>query len=429
MIGLEGDNLLRQGGSLVLATGAVHVLNYLYHVAMSRALGPADYGALVVLLSLILLLAIPMNTLQTTIALRAASSDPDDLSAFMAGLFRLMRGHWLAAGLIGWALLALVSPWVAAVLQIPGFVPVIIVGGFLAIAGLLPAVRGLFQGTHAFGSLGATFLIESGGKLVIGLALVAMGLGLAGATAGIIPGALAALLYGLWVLPRPASPDVGVPLSTFALLREAGPIGLTLLLFTILTNADVIAVKVLFAPQEAGYYAAASTAGKVVIYATWPIWLVLFPVLGREGKASRKTRRGLVLGIGLSLLVGAPILALYAVAPRLVAAVLFGPQYLSGASLFLPLGLAMIAYQVALLGMSHELAVGRRTFLRAVVLSAVTLTGLLSLIPRTLMSVALTTLGVGLGTAALMSWFGLASEARYRAGAAMTPVETKGGEV
>lgn len=147
----------------------MHALNFLYHVVMSRALGPADYGALVVLLSLVLFLAVPMNTLQTTIALQAAGSAPDALGVFAAALLRVMRREWLAAGLIAWAALALLSPWIATMLRLPGFMPVIVVGAFLPVAALLPTIRGLLQGSHAFGLLGATLFIEAGGKVLLGL--------------------------------------------------------------------------------------------------------------------------------------------------------------------------------------------------------------------------------------------------------------------
>jgi len=380
---------------------------------LSRALGPADYGAFVALLSLFLLLAIPMNTLQTTIALEASTRHPEHLGPFILGLLRVMRRRWLQAGLLGWVVLALASPWIARVLQLPTALPVIVMGGYLVIATLLPAIRGIFQGTHAFGLLGATFLIETSSKLLVGLTLVAFGLGVSGATGGIILGAAVALVYGLWALPRPDPPREGAaPITMSPLLPSAVPIGLTLLFFAVMTSADVIAVKVLFPPREAGYYAAASTAGRIVLFATWPVWAVLFPAMGRTGSASRMTRRGLWLGIGLTVLIAAPILAFYVLAPHLATRILFGHQFLPGASLFWPLGLAMLAYQVAFLGMSHELAVGRQRFLRLAGLSTVVLVGLLILIPRTLTGVALTTLAVGAVTAALMSWIGLASKVR-----------------
>ena len=260
-------------------------------------------------------------------------------------------------------------------------------------------------------ALGITLLIESGGKVVIGAALVTLGLGLSGAMGGVVLGAFGALAWGLSWVPRNALTLERTP-TTASLLRAAAPVGATLALFAILTNADLIAAKVLVAPRDAGHYAAANTAGKILIYATWPVWAVLFPALGREGRPSQLNRRRLATGIGATLLIGAPIMILYWMNPGLVTTVLFGVQYSASVRLLLPLGMAMLAYEVAFLSMSYELAVGRVRYLGVAALSVVILLGLLTLIPRTLVGFAHATLAVSVATATVTTGFAFISDGR-----------------
>jgi len=57
-------SLVEHAGLLLCATLITGVTNYLFHVLMSRSLGPAHYGALFSLLSLFMILAFPLSTIQ-----------------------------------------------------------------------------------------------------------------------------------------------------------------------------------------------------------------------------------------------------------------------------------------------------------------------------------------------------------------------------
>src|SRR3954451_21087697 len=64
---------LRQTGLLLFALGLLNASNYLFHVAVSRMLGPPAYGALASLLAVILVLSVPFGVLQTAIADKTAT--------------------------------------------------------------------------------------------------------------------------------------------------------------------------------------------------------------------------------------------------------------------------------------------------------------------------------------------------------------------
>src|SRR4029453_8954085 len=63
----------REAALLLLALGLLNASNYLFHVGVSRLLGPSDYGALAALLALLMVLSVPFSVLQTVVAQRTAA--------------------------------------------------------------------------------------------------------------------------------------------------------------------------------------------------------------------------------------------------------------------------------------------------------------------------------------------------------------------
>src|SRR5437879_12335638 len=66
----KGRELSRNALALYVALSLMNASNYLFHVIVSRALGPSSYGALSSLLAVLLVLSVPLNVLQTTVAKR-----------------------------------------------------------------------------------------------------------------------------------------------------------------------------------------------------------------------------------------------------------------------------------------------------------------------------------------------------------------------
>src|SRR6185312_2197979 len=59
--------LSRGGWSLLVATAGVNGLNFLFHVLISRLLGPSYYGALGAVLDVISVLAVPLGAVQLVV--------------------------------------------------------------------------------------------------------------------------------------------------------------------------------------------------------------------------------------------------------------------------------------------------------------------------------------------------------------------------
>jgi hypothetical protein len=61
-----------RGRPLLVAVTVMNASNYLFHVAVSRLLGPTAYGGLSALLAVMLVLSVPFGVLQATVARRIA---------------------------------------------------------------------------------------------------------------------------------------------------------------------------------------------------------------------------------------------------------------------------------------------------------------------------------------------------------------------
>lgn len=408
------EPLLRSGVTLTIATGVMNAANWLYHVMMSRALGPADYGALSALIGLLLVLTVPMNTIQMGVSafVALAGANRDEVALKRTLIESLKTFMLFAVG--AFAILALLSGWLAGVLKLRSPIPVVIIGVVLVPWAILPVFRGLLQGTQRFVALGASLATEAVVKLAVASLLVTLGLGLGGAVAGVGLGSIVALGLTLPVMRTlfrtRAADDAaeqethGVRLAT--MLRSLVPYALAIGCFTVLTQADVVLVKALFAPHEAGVYAAASTGGRIVLSLTGALPMVMLPEIVRRTAANVDGRSVVIRGLLYVGLTGGALVILYAAAPIHVIRVIFGSQYLEATSLLWPLGLAMLMHQLALLGMCYQLGIRRVDFLRPMVVLAATLPTLLWISREDIRRVPAIMVGLGILTF-VVAWRGL----------------------
>ena len=93
----------RQMALLLVVLGFVNASNYLFHVVISRLLGPSDYGALAALLAVVLVFSIPLGVIQTAVAdktatLRSVGRD-DDVRPLAASALKTTAPFAYASGI------------------------------------------------------------------------------------------------------------------------------------------------------------------------------------------------------------------------------------------------------------------------------------------------------------------------------------------
>jgi O-antigen/teichoic acid export membrane protein len=356
------DALLKHSVIMLTASGLGGVADYLYQVLMGRMLGPEDYGIFGALFSLAYVLTVPARSIELSTAklvntLQAAGR-ADDL-----GFVLRHRTRQVALG-SGVGLLSMVaaSGLIARLLRLPSGIPVMVLGlAFLAKL-LVPVFMGAMLGLQRFRGLGVSNIMSALGKLAFGVVLVLLGLGVEGAVAGMAFGPSLWIVLAVWlfladVLRRPAA-DRTIPRAS----GYAVSVLLAYLCLTLLHNVDVVLVRRLFDPTQAGCYVAASTLAKVVLFSSMAIAGAMFPKVSAAHESSEEDNKllraalayaGVLAGLAaavLSLLAGAIVPALY------------GADYGLSVGLVGPFSLGMVFFSLSYVLAMYWLARNRSGF-------------------------------------------------------------------
>lgn len=327
-------------GGLFLYLGSmiVNVSNYLFHLILGRSLGPAGYGIVVSLISLLTVLSVPASAI-STIATKFASDEQakNNLGAVREFLKRLSQ-YLLIIGLLVFLALIVFAPYLANYLNInTSYVRIIAI--LILFVFLVALNRGLMQGLKLFRSFAVNTMIEPLAKIGIFLALFYLGLQITGAIWALIGSTIIA--YALSFLPLKSIFKIAKKTITLRKIWHYSFYTFLVFVFLALVSyLDVLLVKHYFPQEQAGLYAALSTIGKIVLYVSMPIVTVMFPFISEAQAKGKKhfpllVQTFLIVG-GLSLLV----LIIYKFAPSLVVGLLFGQEFLAITPYLLIMGAA-----------------------------------------------------------------------------------------
>jgi O-antigen/teichoic acid export membrane protein len=363
-----------KAAGLAIAALTANAVAVVVTVVFTRLLGDDDYGSLAALLSAFTILAVAGSSLQVAVARDTARGRLGDA----AGAIAALRG-WTRTLLVVVAGVALASILLrdqigdlVGVREEPWAVAAVAPTGVLWL--LLSLQRGVLQGLGAYTPVGASVVVEALCRLVAGCVLVLLGAGVAGAYLG-TPLAMAGTSVALAeVLHRRAARGTGEAPHTHRRLRSlvAGgwaPIA-GLLLLAALQNVDVIIAKREMASGNAGSYAAAVVAAKLVVWTAIGIGLHLLPEAARRAEAGDDPRPVLVRALGLLAVVAVPALAIFAIAPETLLRLAFGEEFVSASDALLVLGLAMTLLAVSTLAVQYMLALHHTAFLWGLALVA-----------------------------------------------------------
>lgn len=357
------------------AAMAGNVVALAFTVVFARLLGAVDYGTLAALISAFLIVAIAGSALQVTIA-RETSIEIERADAG----FEMHINRWMLQILVGTALIGAVGvllrvpiadllgvsddPWAAAAILPSG-----------AIWLLLCVQRGVLQGLASYRAVGLSIVGEAILRLLCGLALVASGLGVAGAFYA--TGASIAITCAILVVAiRRACGRVSRNLAErdqeahprnadwrlSVLIKQTWPAFAALGLIAVLQNSDVIMVKRLAESDVAGAYAADAVAAKVIVWIAIGLGMYVVPESARRGFTSA-SKSVLYRAVALIGFAGLAMVAIYASVGEWLISTVFGTEFAIASDALPVLGLAMTALSIVYLASQFLLAVERYKFL------------------------------------------------------------------
>jgi O-antigen/teichoic acid export membrane protein len=285
---------------LAVAMAVANATNYGFSLVTAFLLGPAAYGALGALLALVLVGSVPGLALQAVVARRTALLDREGVGAVAIppGVAPLALVNRAGVALAGATVLA--GPGLVAFLHLGSGVPVLWLALALAPTPLLFAVQGLLQGRERFGALAVVMVAGAAVKLAAGVVLVAAGLGVSGALAGVAAGGLLAALAGLYLAREGAGRGAreGAGGGAGDLWREVGGATVGLLGLFLLANLDVLLARHYLEPAASGRYALGAVVAKIAFWAPQFVVTLVFTRLVVSADPRRLLARSALLVAG-----------------------------------------------------------------------------------------------------------------------------------
>ena len=346
----------RESWLLFVAFSIANGSNYLFHVSVSRTLGPDDYGALGSVLAILTVLSIPLTAIQATIARRMSSRAREghelDWGALLAGLAPYAVGLSL--------FFALLTPLITGLLRLGSMAIGLWVAAYLTPAILNSVLRGVLQGRLRFGRLGLITLFPVLVRLAVGLGAVWAGLGVEGAVAASALAESAGLVVGFFVVGRGARGREILPIKSF--LREVAPVGLGITAMWVLIELDLVLARYFLPAGEAGQYAAAGLLARAVLFVPGAISMIALPYFSRHGGRGNDAYRWLVASCTVVVGLGTITAIVLVLAGDMIVDLTFGRGFGDAASLLPILSAAMLGLGIVNLLIYFHVAAGTKTY-------------------------------------------------------------------
>ena len=260
---------------------------------------------------------------------------------------------------------------------------VIIMGTSLAVTLYLTLPYGLLQGQQRFIGLGTASIASAVLRIVAGVVLVELGLGVYGAlgaatVAGVIVATAIIYYYRDFLRGKAEKIEDFHPAKALWTLI---PVAVGVFLVIFMTQIDVVLVKALKTGAQADLYSYAALAGKAVLFFPAGITLVMFPRVSQLRATGRSTRRVLWLSMAACLLLEGAVVGFYWLFPDFTASFFAGKhgkqiaqaQYkgIFGLQFVVLFGIVMAVFALVNVLVYYHLALDRRAFIGLLLAGAV----------------------------------------------------------
>lgn len=349
-------------GSMVIAGG----FDALVNILSGRWLGKEQFAVFVAVTALLQIVVHLTNVIRNVTAYYTAelTVHPESLSAVRTFLRKNWRWAW-RWGFVATIAALLLSPFISQFMKIDSPWPLF--AGSLALLMLFvrPVTDGTLQGIQNFIGLGTVQVLQSALRLVFAAVLILAGWQAFGAMLSLPLATLMAMLVAVWFLrPYFQQPDKVVTMPAVSVGYSAYTL-IGLLSFALLVNIDAIVVKRFFSESAAGDYSTVVTLGKINLFATLGIGMVLFPKTTQRHTAGRDPRPVLVLALSATLLVGAMLTILYFFFSGVIVQTVFTDIYADPGIVLGLVGVATTLYAGISIWLNYALSLDRRNFVIA----------------------------------------------------------------
>ena len=352
-----------QGAMMAAAMVVAGGFDALVNIVAGRMLLKEQFAVFIAVVALIQVLVNVTNVIRTVVAyytaeFTAESSGMDRVNTFF---HRAWSWSWRWGAVATLAML-LLSPLIARFMKIESSWPLVAAGLALLMLFVRPVTDGTLQGIQNFLGLSSVQVLQSALRLLFAIILIQLGLEAFGAVLALPMATTTALLVAVWFLReffnRPIKdidvPGVSLRYSLFTLIGLGA--------YALLINLDPIVVKRFFSEAIAGDYGTVVTLGKINLFATLGIGMVLFPKATQRQAQGRDPRPVLALALSATVAVGLVLTLIYfLLSGPLVQAVFSGAYNDPGIVLGL-VGIATTLYAAISIWLNYALSLQKHSF-------------------------------------------------------------------
>lgn len=299
----------------------MNLSSFLFHIELSRLLGPGNYGAINSVLSILTLIAVPIGAAQLAVTQAVVGYANEDQKFSLSKITKRALYFGLGATII----FSVFIPFQDKFLHLHSAMPLVLVAIWIPIATIGAVLQGALIGEFRFRSVAfATFMSGGPVRLLLGLLMVKVGWGVSGAVLATI----FAQLFSTTSLFVSASDNYGAHLEKIHVRTTGRDMALSIAAvggFTALSGVDTFLARHYLSTHLAGVYAAGAIAAHIALFAPLAIVSVAFPhLLENDWEQSRKAfvqAAWLTFGIGIVAAIFLTTLSTF------VVSILFGSKY------------------------------------------------------------------------------------------------------
>jgi len=382
----KDECLLKHGVLVLLGTTASMILGYFFQVFAGRLLGPSDYGIFGSLAAILYIVSVIGGAITTSITKFASEFNARKEMGKLKGMLVSYSLKSAALGAVIAAIFLPLSAGLANALRIEDPFLIVILAVIFPFSFVSAVLGGMLNGLQRFEQLSATQVLNSLVKLLFGIGLVLLGFGVLGAILGLVFASIATLSASLFFL-RCLFKEKSESVSGVKIVSYSIPVLASTALLAIMVNADIILVKHFFPSRDAGFYVAASTLTKVILWASGALLIAMFPKVSDMNAKNSSPAKLLRSTLCYILLLSFLTVALLFLAPKWVTVLVFGERFEEASALMLPFAAAISLYSLSNAFIRYDLAVARFSFLYPLCLASACEIALIALFHSSLLQV------------------------------------------
>lgn len=370
---LEGQ-FFRDGAIVFASTMAVNVLNYAIHFILSRKLGVAQYGAFASLMAAMAILGLPSGFIVMTVTKFVAEFHALGDKARIREVSRraLTAGGSLAV--VSFILAVIFKQRIASYLHLTSSISVVATALVLGLSFTVPIMWAVLQGTQDFSRLALSSFIEAASKMMLGVGLVFLGFGVAGAFFGYAIAIALTVFVTMPFLRRHWTADtrrVRLHIDTKRLLHTTGGVVVATSAITVLGYIDVPLVKHFFSAHDAGIYGAVSVCGKMLFFLVGFVPTLVLPKAARHAVTGGRSGYVLLQGLFLTASLAFAALSMFALFGPMIVKITYGIKFLPAAKYIFMYGCAMALLAATNVVVNYKIGLHRHGFVLPLVFIAV----------------------------------------------------------